>query len=98
MEISLSSSALDDLESVINHYTKEGVAHIGVRYAEDIIGHVQVLAAHPDLGRIVPEFGQATIRELIHGPFRVVYLRETDAIKVIRVWRSERLLVLPDDQ
>ncbi len=37
------------------------------------------------------------IRELIHPPFRVVYLREFDSIHLIRVWRSERILRLPDE-
>lgn len=44
---------------------------------------------------MVPEFNTETIRELIHKPFRVVYFRESTSIFVVRVWRSERELVLP---
>jgi toxin ParE1/3/4 len=51
---------------------------------------------HPDIGRIVPEFNQPSIREIIHPPFRIVYLRELEVIKVIRIWRRERLLALPN--
>ncbi|MDP2128456.1 MAG: type II toxin-antitoxin system RelE/ParE family toxin, partial [Pseudohongiella sp.] len=32
-----------------------------------------------------------------HAPFRIVYLRNTTDISLIRVWRSERLLLLPED-
>ncbi|MEO5344581.1 MAG: type II toxin-antitoxin system RelE/ParE family toxin, partial [Gammaproteobacteria bacterium SHHR-1] len=32
----------------------------------------------------------------IHPPFRIVYLRNPSKINLIRVWRSERLLMLPD--
>ena len=45
----------------------------------------------------IPEFAKDYIRELIHPPFQVIYLREDDAIKVIRIWRSERLLRLDDN-
>lgn len=97
MKISVSDSAFNDLESMIAFYTHEGVQHIGKKFAQEIITHIQVLVEHPDLGRIVPEFQQTHIREIIHPPFRVVYLREKNNINIIRVWRSERLLVLPNE-
>jgi len=31
-----------------------------------------------------------------HPPFRVVYRRESSLVRVVRVWRSERLLELPN--
>ncbi|OQW42430.1 MAG: addiction module toxin RelE [Proteobacteria bacterium SG_bin4] len=95
MKVSISNSAFTDLENMIGYYTEEGTPHIGLKFAKEIIEHIQVLADHPDMGRIVPEFQLAHIREIIVAPFRVVYLREKSAIKVIRVWRSERPLVLP---
>jgi len=97
MKIGVSNSAFNDLETVIDYYAQEGVPDIGRQFAENIIEHIQVLSDHPDMGRVVPEFQSNDIREIIHGPFRVVYLREEKSITVIRVWRSERLLVLPHD-
>ena len=38
------------------------------------------------------------IRELIHAPSRVVYLRQAKEVVLIRVWRSERQLELPDNE
>ncbi len=58
---------------------------------------IEHLASHPDIGRVVPEFGQVSLRELIHPPFRIVYRRDPDAVRVVRVWRSERRLRLTDD-
>ena len=63
-----------------------------------VIDHIQTLGDNPDIGRIVSEFGEEKIRELIHSPFRIVYLREQHTIHLIRVWRSERLLVLPESK
>ncbi len=92
MKISVSNSAVNDLESIKEHYKDEGAPHIGDRFVREIIAHFEHLSDHPDLGRIVPEFQIPHIREIIHPPFRVVYFRDTNAISVIRVWRSERLL------
>ena len=95
MNISFSKSAIKDLEQIKEYYIEQGVPHIGINFVTAIVEHVETLEKHPDIGRIVPEFNDELIRELIHVPFRVVYLRESKSIKIIRVWRSERILNLP---
>ena len=97
MNISFSKSAIKDLEGIKEYYSEQGVPQIGQEYVAAIIEHIETLIAHPDIGRVVPEFNDELIRELIHSPFRVVYLREIKSIKIIRVWRSERLLKLPEN-
>ena len=54
--------------------------------------HIEALVDHPDIDRVVPEFDQQHIGELIHAPYRIVYLRGDSHIQIIRIWRSERLL------
>jgi len=54
-----------------------------------------VLADYPDAGRVVPEFGQPFLHELIRPPFRIAYRRDREAVRVVRVWGSERLPRLP---
>ena len=73
----------------------EGVPEVGDRLVAEIFRRVEVLADNPDIGRIVPEFGQPFLRELIHPPFRIVYRRDPGRARIVRVWRSERLLRLP---
>jgi len=96
VKIFISNSAFNDLESIKEHYEEEGVSYIGEQYVVSIIDRIQTLSDDPDIGRKVPEFDEEKIRELIHPPFRVVYLREKTSLHLIRVWRSERLLVLPE--
>ena len=95
MKISVSKSAFTDIENIISYYNDQGVPDVGIKFSKAIVEHIQVLSDHPDIGRVVPEFEMEHIREIIHAPFRVVYQRENNSIKIIRVWRSERLLVLP---
>ena len=55
------------------------------------------LHPNPDVGRVVPEFGLNSLRELIHPPFRIIYRRDSDTVRIVRVWRSERRLRPIDD-
>ncbi len=96
MEITLALSAVADLEDIKSYYHEQGVPQIGRQFVGDIVAHIQTLTVHPEIGRMVPEFSKHYIRELIHPPFRVVYLLEPERIQVVRVWRSERLLRLED--
>ncbi len=89
MVISISNSAFGDLERIKEYYFEQGVPDIGEDFVDAIVEHMQTLNDHPDIGRVVPEFGQEHLREIIHPPFRVVYLRGETSIRIIRVWRSE---------
>lgn len=93
--ITFSESALSDLQGVLEWYADEGVPNVGERFVAEVFERVETLEQYPDLGRVVPEFGQSFLRELIHPPFRIVYRRDVNRIRVVRVWRSERLLRLP---
>ncbi|WP_019626423.1 type II toxin-antitoxin system RelE/ParE family toxin [Thioalkalivibrio sp. ALJT] len=93
--ITFAESALRDLELMQEWYSEQGVPEVGQRLVQEIFQRVQALNEHPDIGRVVPEFDQPFLRELVHPPFRVVYRRDTDRVRVVCVWRSERLLHLP---
>jgi plasmid stabilization system protein ParE len=93
--ISFAESSLRDLEAVRAWYAEQGVPDVGDRLVAEVFQRVQTLADHPDLGRVVPEFDQPFLRELIQPPFRIVYRRDPQRVRIVRVWRSERLLRLP---
>ena len=98
MDISIANSAFGDLESIQEYYLEQGVPDIGQDFVVSIIEHIRKLIDHPDIGRVVPAFGETHIREIIYPPFRIVYLRNTTSVQIIRVWRSERLLKIPDEE
>ncbi|MFC1702774.1 type II toxin-antitoxin system RelE/ParE family toxin [Pseudomonadota bacterium] len=95
MKIHLTDSAIDDLRDLQVYYDEQLVPQVGKRLVTEILDRIETLTNNRDIGRVVPEFDVDSIRELIHKPFRVVYLRESPSIFVIRVWRSERILELP---
>jgi len=95
VKVTLAESAVRDLEQIVSYYQEQGVPDVGRRLVAEILARIESLRRHPDSGRIVPEFESANLRELIHVPFRIVYRREPRRVRVVRVWRSERLLRLP---
>lgn len=97
MKLTIARSARDDLLEIRDYYQEQGLPDVGLRLVNEVLSCIERLALHPDSGRKVPEFDDDSLREIILSPFRVVYLRHPDQISLIRVWRSERVLHLPDE-
>jgi len=95
LEVTFAESAILDLEDIREYYREQQVPEVGERFLQEIIALAEDLPTHPDRGRIVPEFNQPLLRELVHPPFRIVYRRDSQRIAIVRVWRSERLMKLP---
>ena len=93
--ITFSESALYDLQEIVSYYEEQAIPHIGKELMTDIIHDIELLSYQPDMGRVVPEFEIEYLRELIRPPFRIVYRREKKRVRIVRIWRSERLLKLP---
>jgi len=95
--VSFAESALRDLEEIKAWYTGQGVSDVGERLVAEVFERIETLVDHPDIGRVVPEFEQSFLREMIHPPFRIVYRHDAKRVRIVRVWRSERLLHLDPD-
>jgi plasmid stabilization system protein ParE len=93
--LSFAVSAVADLEAIRAWYAGQQAREVGERLLREIVAHVEQVADFPKSGRMVPEFGLVQLREIIHPPFRIVYRLAEDQVRIVRVWRSERLLDLP---
>ena len=93
--ITFAASAIKDLEDMQAYYSGEGVPDAGKRLTAEIIARVERLSAHPLSGRVVPEFHVEHLREIIYPPFRIVYRHDKNKVRIVRIWRSERLLKIP---
>jgi toxin ParE1/3/4 len=93
--ITFTLSAVKDLEEIKAWYIDQQVPDVGERLLGEMVSQVERLAAFPESGRIVPEFGIAHLREIVHSPFRIVYRLDKMRVRIVRVWRSERLLKMP---
>ncbi len=90
--VSIAESAVHDLEEARAWYVRQSLPESGERLVREVVDCLDQIAAFPESGRTVPEFGQPWLRELIRPPFRIVYRVDADRVRVVRVWRCERLL------
>jgi toxin ParE1/3/4 len=93
--ITFTASAIKDLEDILAYYSGEDVPDVGLRLTAEIIFKIERLGAHPQSGRVVPEFHVEHLREIIYPPFRIVYRYDKNKVRIVRIWRSERLLRVP---
>jgi len=92
VKINWTDRAINDLQDIADY-----IARDSIRYAQltvdKLFNHPAILIDKPDLGRIVPEFEDETIRELIKGNYRIIYRKVTEfRIDIITVHHCARLL------
>ncbi len=97
MPLTFAESAVQDLEDILAYYADQAMPQVGSRLVAEIIADIESLSSQPRMGRMVPEFEQDFLLELIRAPFRIVYRVDRDRVRIVRVWRSERLLKLPQE-
>ena len=75
---------------------RDFIARDAPGYAQVVVDRIfesaERLAEFPLLGRIVPEFEQAELREVILGVYRVVYRVREGEVSILTVFHSARLL------
>jgi toxin ParE1/3/4 len=51
----------------------------------------EILKTHIDIGKIVPDFGNENVRELLEGNYRIIYKTISDTkVEIITVFHSKR--------
>jgi toxin ParE1/3/4 len=93
--ITFAASAVNDLDDIRSWYADQQVPAVGDKLLREIVSQVERLGVFPESGRVVPEFRIANLREIICSPFRIIYRLDESKVRVVRVWRSERLLKMP---
>lgn len=84
-------SARLDLRDIFDYIARDNTS-AARRFVEKTVEAVERLATFPESGRIVPEFGEPSIREIVRRPFRVVYRlhEERQTVEVVRIWHAAR--------
>jgi len=59
-------------------------------WLERLLARVRSLADYPDSGRVVPELQRDDIREILVGPYRVMYRRGADEVEIAAVRHGAR--------
>jgi len=73
-------------------FIAEDSASAAERFVRSLFQAVERLADFPESGRIVPEFNDPAIREVIRKPCRIVYRVDSGKhiVEIARVWHAAR--------
>ena len=74
-----SPDAAADLEAICDYIAKDS-EHFAWVFAQGLLNAIERLQTFPESGRIVPEYNQKGIREIIFQNYRIVYRIEPDAV------------------
>jgi len=84
-------SGLLSLEEILNFISKDSEFYSG-NFGKRILNLAENLEYFPYLGRIVPEYNNKVIRELIYQNYRLVYKIEENNIYIIYIGHGAKLL------
>lgn len=92
-KIRWTEQALDDVEGIAAYISRDS-NYYAQMFTRKIFESIERLKSLPESGRVVPEIGQSTIREIILGNYRIIYRVEfkKDKIEILTVYHSARLL------
>lgn len=76
----------------IYQYIKRDAPPYATQMVDKLTHRVGQLVDHPHLGRIVPKYDDANLRELIVYPYRLMYRLKTDRIDIIAVFHGVQQL------
>ena len=90
-ELTWSPSARLDLREILAYIAEDDPA-AGQKFVQSVFDTVEQLRRFPEAGRVVPEFDNPSIREVIRRPCRIVYrINATKSlVEIARVWHAAR--------
>ena len=86
-----SEGALKDFEEIISFISRDS-AQYATRFASKIIDGIEILKTFPEIGRIVPEYDDKNLREIIYRNYRIVYKKSEGMAEVVTIFQGSKQL------
>jgi toxin ParE1/3/4 len=90
-KIIIAPSARADLTEIVRYVARHN-SDAAARLGYELITRAENLINFPEIGRIVPEFRQPNLREVICRSYRIIYRlrRDEQRIDIVRFWHAAR--------
>lgn len=88
-QLSWSLTALDSLRAVVDYIERDSPLYAAT-LVQRVFDASRALATFPRMGRVVPEYDDETLRELIFQGYRIVYKIDSDVVRIVLVIHSVR--------
>jgi len=91
LRVILTPQSRDDLRKIVSYIARHNPKRAR-SFGNELIDRALAIGTFPESGRSVPEFSDPSVREVIYGPYRIIYeiFRDLDAIFVLRFWHGAR--------
>lgn len=86
-----SPRAAENLEDIY-HYIAKDSRYYASLVVKRILDLVKTIPDQPLSGRIVPEYGDDSIREKFYSHYRIIYRIKDDVIEIAAIYHGARLL------
>ena len=93
MRLIWSLQAIEDVEAIRTYVARNSEQYANL-LVDRIIAAVDRLEGFPLSGRVVPEVGDESLREVIFRNYRIVYRLKPEIIEIVTVFHAARLLRL----
>ena len=84
MRVHWTDTAVEHLRA-IHEYIARDSPQYALRIVDRLTRRSQQIGAFPMSGRVVPEFELEQIREVLEGPYRIIYYIKPDQVDVLAV-------------
>lgn len=88
------NQALQRLNEIEDYISQDSVER-AIKFVDKLVTRSEQLGKHPELGRVVPEFGDLRIREILEGNYRIVY-RVLNRVEILTVFEGHMLFPKKD--
>ena len=90
-QIALTPSARRDLRDIVRYISLDSPER-AIAFGQFLVAGTRRLVDFPELGRVVPEFDDPALREIIVRTYRVIYRLDPTLgrVDVVRFWHSAR--------
>ena len=93
-DIRWSPQSISDVESIKAHINRDS-PHYASLLVGRIIAAVELAGNYPESGRVVPEVGDGTIREILWRNYRIVYRVREANVEVVTIFHGAMLFPRP---
>jgi toxin ParE1/3/4 len=88
-QLSWSLIALDNLQAITEYIERDSPLYAAA-FAQRVFDATRSLSAFPNRGRIVPEYDDTSLRELLFQGYRIVSTVDGDSVRILLVLHAAR--------
>jgi toxin ParE1/3/4 len=89
IKVVVAKAAREDLGGILDYLTAES-PRAAAKIVSELEERLKRLPRFPKSGRVIPEIGDASLREVLAGPYRVMYRLEAKRAVVLRILHRKR--------